>query len=687
MSKTPSQPNDNQRRAPAPPGRTILLYLLALLLALGAFLLWMYHGISPVIHGEYGMDFPPADSFCSAPDAAYYPDEACRAIGAHVVNVQTRFRVVPCLLIVKDTTAPTAVPVALEFPSGYVPAPQEFITDLQDADLVGVSFAQAYDFSDTGIHQVAILLEDMSGNQRQISATATVRATVEKLTLEAGSPVPTAEDFCTPGFHGELLTPLSADMMRQPGEYALQLKCVENGKIFPSILSIRDTVSPTAAGTLLVLQPGEEAAPERFVTEAADETQLTYSFALAPDPQSREIQNILIEVTDAGGNAAQVPAQVLYSAIGRVTVEAKNGPLTGADLGVPAAEPEAFLANEPGTYAVRVRLGDEEQIAMVTLVDTTAPALALREGPFYTHHDLSPEDLVSVEDVTEVTLRFLEAPDQTSAEQQTFRVKAVDAAGNEAEAAFPLTLLVDSDPPVLYGVVNRSGYVGEPIVYLKEVYAQDDIDGRVDVQVESSVILSQRGKYTVIFTAADASGNTVSKSCTYTLVAPTVSDERVREAARQVLSDIITPDMVTAEKLKAVFDYVRARVHYTGNSDKTDWRKEAIRGFEEGRGDCFTVYSTTRALLDELDIPYMSVTRKSTSSRHFWVIVNIGTGWYHFDPLISSAHRHRCFMWTNQQCKVKPYFWRFHEENFPPIATDPFNYDAVVQMEREGLLP
>ena len=44
-------------------------------------------------------------------------------------------------------------------------------------------------------------------------------------------------------------------------------------------------------------------------------------------------------------------------------------------------------------------------------------------------------------------------------------------------------------------------------------------------------------------------------------------------------------------------------------------------------------------------------------------------------------------MWTNQQCKVKPYFWRFYEENFPPIATDPFNYDAVVQMERDGLLP
>ena len=83
----------------------------------------------------------------------------------------------------------------------------------------------------------------------------------------------------------------------------------------------------------------------------------------------------------------------------------------------------------------------------------------------------------------------------------------------------------------------------------------------------------------------------------------------------------------------------------------------------------------------------MSLTRRGSSTRHYWVIVNIGTGWYHFDPLVTHIHRHRCFMWTNQQCKVKAYFWRFYEENYPPIATEPFGYDAVVQMEREGLLP
>ena len=33
------------------------------------------------------------------------------------------------------------------------------------------------------------------------------------------------------------------------------------------------------------------------------------------------------------------------------------------------------------------------------------------------------------------------------------------------------------------------------------------------------------------------------------------------------------------------------------------------------------------------------------------------------------------------------YFWRFAEEDYPPIATEPFDYNAVVEMERQGLLP
>lgn len=686
MEKGACQPN-TEKAAPKHRGRTILLGLLGFLLALGVLLLWVYHGVTPLVYGEYGEGVPDAAVFCRDDDVFLLADESSAQLGRHVVQVITRFRVVPCLLIVRDTVAPVATPVTVDFPSGYLPTPDEFITDLKDADRVGVSFAQEYDFSPAGEQPVVIRLEDVSGNVSEVTAAAVVRATLDRVIVEAGAPVPPVDPFLTEGFHGTLLDPITDEMMRTPGEYPLRVKCPENGRVFPTVLAVRDTVAPVGKGQLLILAPGETAAPEAFVTDAVDETALSFTFAVAPDPDSRAIQDILIRVTDAGGNTADVPAQILYSSLGQVTVEAKNGLLTGADLGRPEAEPEGFMVNVPGTYPVRVHLPEGDEIAMVTVTDTVAPLLTLKAGPFYTHHDLAPEDLVAVEDVTVTTLSFFQAPDQSSDQPQTFTVRAVDAAGNETTAAFPLTLDVDSDAPILYGVVNRTGYVNEPIAYLAEAYAEDQVDGRVDMTVESEVILSRAGKYTVTYTAADRSGNTASKSCTYTLVEPTVSDEQVRQMAQRILDQIITPDMVTAEKLKAVFDYVRGRVHYTGSSNKSDWRQEAIRGYEDGRGDCFTVYALTRALLDELKVPYMSLTRKSSATRHYWVIVNIGTGWYHFDPLITHIHRHRCFMWTNKQCKVKPYFWRFYEENYPPIATEPFDYDAVVQMERDGLLP
>lgn len=681
------QLNQEEMAAPKQRGRTILLCLLGFLLALGVLLLWTYHGITPVVYGEYGEDVPPVTAFCQKEDAFLLADESCTALGRHAVQVITRFRVVPCWLIVRDTVAPTAVPVTVDFPSGYEPTPDQFISALKDADRVGVSFAQDYDFSPAGEQAVVIRLEDGSGNVNEVQAAAVVRATVDRVTLEAGSPVPAVDPFLTEGFHGELLDTITDDMMRTPGEYALRVRCPENGRVFTTTLAVRDTEAPVGSGQLLVLAPGESAAPEAFLRDIADKTALSFAFLQAPDPDSREIQDILIRVTDAGGNAADVPAQALYSSLGQVTVEAKNGLLTGADLDRPGAEPEGFMANVLGTYPVRVQLTDGVEIALVTVIDTVAPVLTLKEEPFYTRHAYAPEELVNAEDVTGTTLSFVQAPDQSSDQPQTFSVRAVDAAGNETTASFSLTLAVDDTPPILYGVVNRSGYVNEPIAYLAEAYAEDAVDGRVDMTVESEVILSRKGKYTVTYTATDRSGNTASKSCTYSLVEPTVTDEQVRRMAQSILDQIITPDMVTAEKLKAVFDYVRGRVHYTGSSNKNDWRQEAVRGYEDGRGDCFTVYSLSRALLDELQVPYMSVTRKGSSTRHYWVIVNIGTGWYHFDPLVSSVHRHRCFMWTNQQCKVKPYFWRFHEENFPPIATEPFDYDAVVQMEREGLLP
>ena len=118
----------NTEKRPARKGRGFLLGLLAFLLAFGVFLLWMYHGVSPVLHTEYGEGVPSGAAFCQTEDAFCLAGEDCSALGRHMVAVITKYRVIPCLLIVQDTVAPSAVPVQVEFPSGYTPSPDEFIS-------------------------------------------------------------------------------------------------------------------------------------------------------------------------------------------------------------------------------------------------------------------------------------------------------------------------------------------------------------------------------------------------------------------------------------------------------------------------------------------------------------------------------------------------------------------------------
>ena len=683
------QPNTADAPASRRKGRSILLYLLGVLLALGAFLLWMYHDITPVVQGEYGEGVPPAAVFCRTEGALRLADETDAALGDHVILVVTPYRVVPCLLRVRDTTAPAADPVTLAFASGYEPAPNEFITNLRDADVVGVSFSEAYDFTEPGQQPVVIEMEDGSGNRSLVTAAASIRATRDRVTVEAGSPTPAVEAFCDEGFHGVLLTEITDAMLRTPGEYPVDVRCVENGRVFSSVLQVRDTQAPAASGRVLVLQPGGSAAPEDFLVDVLDETDLTFSFVVAPDPERNDLQDILIRATDAGGNAVDVAAQVLFSDIAPVTVEVKNGLLTPEDIGASGWAVEDFVADRPGTYTVRVQREDGlAQYALVTLEDTTAPALSLVDGPFYTKHPLAPEALVNALDVEAVSLGYVTEPDWENSQEQTFQVRAVDAAGNESVAEFSLTLLTDDTAPNLYGVLDRICYVGEPVLYLQEAYAEDDVDGRLEMTVDSQVILSRTGRYAVTYSATDQSGNTASKTCTYTMVKASVSEKRLDSLTTAVIKRIIKPDMVTAEKLKAVFNYVYKQVRYTGSSDKNDWRKEAVRGLTDGKGDCFTFYAVARALLEKLEIPYMSVTRLGGATRHYWLLVNIGTGWYHFDCLKNGFLPYKCFMWTNQQLKVMPkYFWRFAEEDYPPIATEPFDYNAVVEMERQGLLP
>ena len=647
-----------------------------------------YIGLQPVLFVESGDALPEIDGVASSGDR-YETDYGTLPVGLHAVIVAHKGVRTPVLVVVRDTVAPTAEPHELTIAYGSSVTPDKLVRRIRDAGVVAVTFSEPFDFDRVGDFPVMIVLKDASKNRTEVQSALHIRAVEDALALEAGAPLPQAKDFLLDGVEAELTDRLSEEMMHHVGTYPVRFR-LKNGQIAESALTVSDTTPPTGESAFLWIKPGDPLTPDMLVDRPHDETALTFAFVEEPDASLMHAQSVTVRMTDEGGNTTDVVSTLAISHVEPITVEVSREPLNADAFGAAAdvVLTEPFVPDTPGIYSLPATVNGEPDYALVTAVDTTPPTVEKRtDAALYTLHPTSPEAAFSADDLSPVDMEWIVEPDWEQTGEQTVRVRAVDRYENETVLDETVTLTADTEPPVLYGVVNRIAYIGESIAYFAEVYAEDAVDGRTEVTVESEVVPDREGTYRVVYSTVDLSGNRASAECTFRLVKSTVTEEEVKALAQDVLRGLVTDDMVAAEKLRAVFNYVRGHVHYVGNSDKSDWRKEAARGFKTGKGDCFTFYSVTRALLDELEIDYMSVTRKGGRTRHYWVIVNIGTGWYHFDPTIAPHHKHKCFMWTNKQCQIKPYFWRYEKDSFPEIATEPFDYDAVVQAEREGRLP
>ena len=504
------------------------------------------------------------------------------------------------------------------------------------------------------------------------------------ITIEAGDPLPAVRDFLMDDYTVERTTGWTEELNSMPGKHAITFTI--EGEQYVTFLTVTDTKAPTAEVRTLFLKPGSMPKPEDFLERIFDGSSVTVSYRTEPDAASREFQTIGLRLTDAAGNSTDLDAGLLFTDIQPVTVEARQTPLTIADFSYDHADAAlltSFAPNRLGTFSVHVTVNGEEELAIVKVQDTIPPELSAKNKRLYVNHPVATEQLY--ERLYDGTAAVVTASDiDWSAEgEQTVTLTATDEAGNKTTRTISLTLMRDTVSPVIYGVQNRTVYAGEPVAYLSEVFALDALDGSCEVKVDASAVdPNTPGSYPVVYTAQDLSRNVASASCMFTFVSATVTEEDLHLAAKEIVEQVTTDDMTTTERLKAIYDYVYERITYNGRSDKTDWRKEAMNGFRLGTGDCFTYYSALRALLDETDIPYMSVTRKGGATRHYWLIVNVGTGWYHLDANHSNRSQWRCFMWTDEQCASPVGFWNYERSIYPEIATTTFDTDAVIAKER-----
>ena len=117
---------------------------------------------------------------------------------------------------------------------------------------------------------------------------------------------------------------------------------------------------------------------------------------------------------------------------------------------------------------------------------------------------------------------------------------------------------------------------------------------------------------------------------------------QVNAMAEQILTKITNASMNKTQKARAIYSWVRSNMRYVNHSEKGNWVKSAYTGFRTKRGDCYTYYSVSKALLDKAGIANLEVIR--TDGHHWWSLVDCGNGWYHFDTTPRSAGGTFCLL-------------------------------------------
>jgi len=474
-----------------------------------------------------------------------------------------------------------------------------------------------------------------------------LRQVRSKVYVEAGARMIEANSFL---YHEEqeavFITDINTIDLSKPGQYQIELQLVGKDKIYQSTLFVQDTTPPSARAINPQVSTGTELAPEDFVENIQDVTAVKCSFEAKPDFSKKGEQKVTIILEDEAGNVTNLESILTVGDIRtHLLVEAGSKEMLSVEDFLLKSSNDVELLTDtsdihldtPGTYQVRIRLSEENYTCMVEVVDTMAPqGSAADDIVLWKGVAVTAEQLVKdVQDVSPVTVYFLDniEPDVDTLGEQVVSIVLEDTYGNKTLITTPVTVKEDLEPPVIMGVNERTVYLEDKVAYKQDIYVEDNSGEEIEVEVDSSQMnISKIGSYTVIYTATDASGNTASESVVFTVTEKpddAVTQEDVNIEADKVLDQIIKDSMTDEEKAKAVYDWCRNNIAYVNHSDKSSWIIGAYQAFTNFSGDCFNYFAAGKALLERLGIENIDI--EKTNGGHYWSMINLGEGWYHFD--------------------------------------------------------
>lgn len=424
-----------------------------------------------------------------------------------------------------------------------------------------------------------------------------------------------------------------------PGEYPVKLK--SGYFTYTCIAFVQDTIPPTAETVAVYCEEGQRVEAEAFVKNIQDETNVTVEYVQEPDFNYFGVQPVEIALTDAGNNQVVLSSQMITQvAAVELTLEAGAPFPPLSEFMKNEVEGAAFLTDiqtidtkKPGDYPIEIQAGGITYTTQLHIRDTVAPVVEVQNLTVYNSEKVVCETFITkAEDVTALTYAFEKEPDLTLIGEQPLVLVVTDEGGNVVKKELVLTVLEDTGLPVIEGAVDIWAYLGSNIRYKDGVTVKDDHDKDVQLEVDTSGVNTQAcGDYPLLYIATDGAGNQATVSVTVHIVERNVSEAEMYRMADEVLAEITYSGMGPLQKMREIYRWTHDSIDYVGSSEKSDWVSAACEGFSLRRGDCYTYACVAKALLNRAGIENKDIEKVPGNMRHYWNLVNIGEGWYHFD--------------------------------------------------------
>lgn len=408
--------------------------------------------------------------------------------------------------------------------------------------------------------------------------------------------------------------------------------------------------------------------PEQFIEEIKDESECTAEFSLQPDLFKYGNQTVQLLVKDSAGNSTKVESELCI-----INLKKQMSLELGTEL--PKAEEFLQVSGSSISYVTDVNtinmmaegisevlflVDGVEAACMLQVTDTTAPKLVLKSVESWLNKPLEPSTFIDYEKTTDNSdafdTSFAAEPDWTLLGEQKVTVVATDASGNCASETATLFIKKDEKAPVVT-VTDIDVKVGGTVSYKKAVSYYDDIDTKEEMKLSierTGVNLKEVGTYEVTYTVTDCSGNSTSVTGKINVLeeSPKWEDEEaIHKKGQEVLNSILKDGMTDREKAQAIYKWIKSNIGYINHSEKGNYIRGAYEGLFKKQGDCFVYAATAKELLTLAGIQNIDIVKATTNPSHYWNLVYIEDGWYHFDST-PRADKSEFFLLTDAELEA-----------------------------------